>query len=490
MSDYEQVLLLAIDQARGCGKRVSPEQLIRHVAELCNPFAAINDFDTMNRLFAIFREEFEPILHLQNVGTFTAEAEIEQLVGLLRWLRIELGQFDAQEPSEQQVVTYLVITAFLDHRRTLWCELPLRKSRCKGLFEVLTRVIKKAKTNVIASRSPIPVWEQEAVDAFQAADADGDFVKIDELWPSFRTAFQPNLLLRQAVLCLAFHDFPRLIEATNSVKQTAVAMWIADALPSALRFRLSLESTSRWIIFVSLYFTMRDQRRPHGGFRPTAEHLLVSMLMRMAKDDRVWMQTMTVYNSYPLRYPALQRALGITLARMSPSSCEEYANAIKTDTANSRREVAVCLRTFQTWAWIEQRRTLLGRCYQRWGELMNTKPSYDHHHFDVFFTNLDYAVVAYLREFVGPEKILAEIEKILMEIVKLTSSWYANESDCHTTFYILLSRLQPYFQAIQANVSGKDLMVNTVRKIRIPRELERDRYTGLMFDCSWTRERR
>lgn len=482
MMGYEQSLHTAIAQAMISGEETTPELLLRHLSTLDDPIAAANDFDGTNDLFATLEQEFASVRHKQHANLPTTGESFGHLVGLIRWLRAEIEQLHNREPSGHQLIAYLTTAAFIDHGRLFWCELPLRPARCQGFFAVLGSLIEKANTRLNLRGVRVPIWEQETLDLFNAADAKGDFIEIDKLWSSIESSLMPSFLLHQVVLCLAYNKFQFLVKTSNVVEQTLLAMWIADALPSTLCYQLAFESTSRWVRFSCLYCSLRKSRRRHG-FHRNARRLLVSTLGKLALDNEMWVKVMAVFNKYPVRYPALQPILGKALAQAPQFALDVYIDAIELGISTSgREEISACLRSFRSSATREKRRELFIRCYRRWQTFMEVKPSESLGHFDIFVTALDYGVIAYLSEFVGHEEIKTIIESICNQINELSSCWYPSETDCMTAFNVLLSRLQPYYRALGTDDVTGDFLTN---KICLPRKLVQNRYVQLMYGCRW-----
>jgi hypothetical protein len=482
MIGYEQLLYKAIDKALMYGKKIPPTLLLQHLSSINDPLAVANDFDKTNDLFATLEQEFATLCHKHHPNFRVTDDDFECLTGLIRWLKTELEQFYDREPSVSQLIAYLTTAAFLDHGRLLWRELPLRKAQCQGFFTVIKRLIEKANTRYFLRGVQAPIWEQETVDLFNTADDKGDFIEIDRLWISLQNAIMPNFLLHQAVLCLAYNNFHLLVEASRSVKQTFVVMCIADALPTKMCYQLSFTSTNDWICFFCLYYSLKKEKGRPAPHRNT-KRLLINTLCKIAQDREIWMKAMVVFNKYPMRYPSLQASLGKALAKVSLSALDNYVNAIQLDSnASGREEIAVCLHSFRYSATQEQRRELFMRCYQRWQTFMEVKPNRDRPYFTIFVTALDYGVIAYLSECAENEKMKVIIDSIYNQINDIGSYWHQNKMECITTFNMLLSRLQPYYMALETCNIIKNL---SKKKVRIPDKLVQDRYIQLMFECKW-----
>jgi hypothetical protein len=454
--------------------------MLQVFAALDDPIASANDYDNMNSLFGALEQDFGFIHYAQHSDHQISAIDFECLVGLIRWLMDEFEQYRQQEPLTKNLVAHLATTAFLDQDRLFWRELALQRGRCLGFFTALGRVLEGSRCSFNTRGARAPIWELEACGRFEAADAARDFVAIDELWKSLESALIPNFLLRQSALCLCYHDFPRLIAASAMVMQTSVASWVIDALPSTAKLCLAFLSESPWVRFAAIYCTVQSRRQRR--FRPSAHRLLVLALGRLAQDPEMWAQAMAVFNKYPVRYPALQPALGEALATAPLSTCDAYVDAIDIGRgASGRDEIASCLRTFRTHATAEKREALFFRIFRRWAGVM-VKVDEDRHHHEPFSTELDYGVVAYLVDFSDNDGIIKGLESICAEIWGLESAWYRSESDCITAFNMLLSRLQPYYQALKVHEVGGDLLP---QKIRVPIGIAQDRYCHLMFRCSY-----
>lgn len=78
---------------------------------------------------------------------------------------------------------------------------------------------------------------------------------------------------------------------------------------------------------------------------------------------------MAAFNTYPVRFPRLQRALGLALGRCPTHALEAYVGSMELSTSSlCRTEVAVCLRAFREIASEERRRELWTPAFDRWRE--------------------------------------------------------------------------------------------------------------------------
>jgi hypothetical protein len=123
------------------------------------------------------------------------------------------------------------------------------------------------------------------------------------------------------------------------------------------------------------------------------------MLVKVSRDVPRWAAWMKLF----AREAALQDSLGKALVQISSAAIEGYVNAIwlypkppKLDPM--RRQVAQCLRVFYAEGAPEQRATLWGLAYQRWLNWGFNRADPNQHLNSINWSDLDYALVAYIRD--------------------------------------------------------------------------------------------
>jgi hypothetical protein len=455
-ASFESQLCTAIGQAIGKGDKRPPEKLLQIVATLAKPLSDVFNDEIGHRLFWALREEFECLSQARDCGRTLTEAEHSELVGLIRWLLAELRKITTFDESGGRLLACLVTARFIGEGRTLWRNIFLPRNRYLNLFMALGRLLENSRCGFSSHVMAVPIYEQEIIDSFQHADQKEDFVGVEKCFISMRNILLPHFFLEEATLCLAFHDYSTLVAASSAISQTVAALWVIEPLPNSLRLCLAVDCKNNRIRFASLYKCLHDQRRKQRRLGRTINRLLAMLLVDIAKDSTTWLQFMTIFNKYPVRYPELQSALGMALSHVSIPAANAYVDAIDVEGASGREEVTECLRTFKSIASDKLRRIVFERCFQLWDEFLSLTPGESDTRLNLVFSKIDFGVVSFMMEFVDYSEIVAKVLSIEAELSALHLKWFASETALLSKYYTLLSRLQLYTHAKRIKEFGGD----------------------------------
>ena len=245
-------------------------------------------------------------------------------------------------------------------------------------------------------------------------------------------------MLRASALALDVIAPDRLAEAADRKGDILSALLLAQALPAASALRVAVGSSPRFA-FAALYVAL------HGGARELdteTEARLQALRSRLAGDPALWLKSMEAFNRSPQRRPALQRALGVTLAGASPDACEAYLDSIELSNGagDAGVQVSECLDAFRRQATLERRQLVWRRGYERW-RAWDFGAAVERQLTTVIRSELDFPAVGWLVE---GEPQIAEpgVQEILAEIVSLERQWFPSLSELGTAHLRLLSRLQ------------------------------------------------
>ena len=211
-------LLAKIMAAASDAPEVVPEALIQLLSSVADPLATISDWDGSNEIFASIESQF-PYVPLVRSGARSAEpVEIEQLAGLIRWLIRELRDWSkAEDEGPRKLTAFIVIIQFCDWTGAIWDSFPTSISDNKELLAEFERIIGGFRI-AFGNRSsrPAPIWETEAVEAFQRADEEGDWPTIATMWPQFGNALGPPAVVpMQCMRFLARYSSAGLVRAVR-----------------------------------------------------------------------------------------------------------------------------------------------------------------------------------------------------------------------------------------------------------------------------------
>ena len=482
MSVSKQVLLGVLQEAATGGNELIPGELIAAVLNQSEPIKALSEHDQGNLFFDEMRRQFNFIALLQVTEQHPSTEDLGRWVALMRWFIRELQEWRlSNDPKFHKLTILFVVSAYCDRNGDLWTTLPDGAEQNNDLLHTLERLIAGIRSDaVMRGLGREPIWEREAVKKLKEADTEKDWLTISELWPSFENSIIPNVFQIQSVRCLYRFGFTILVNALNSASQTILAMQFADSLAVGQRLTLGVASNNHYIQFGCVYQTFFHWPRTNQ-LSDKEQQLLKQLLFKVTHDQPNWEKWMHVFNRYPLRYPAIQQTLGEVLAIASESSINSYIESINLSTTcdGSRRLVAECLRAFRTVAQPDKAKQMWRLAYQRWMQWQFGLTSKDKYLFDIGYSELDYAIVAYVIECLSEKERNEALSKWTSNFHVAGNAWHNSLSDCITHWNLLLSQFQPYAHATQvAHIEESWLMEG---KHYLPYDPQDERYLPMMF---------
>jgi hypothetical protein len=448
------------------GDLIEPVTLLSALSALDNPINALSDHDKANALFATLDADFGFVRFAWGAPRPLQPADQSRWASLIRWLVRELTVWQqTEDPVKRRLTAIFVVAQASDREGGLWELLPASIGKNSELLEYLKKLVGSLTVTFTAHGRAEPIWEREAVDRFQIADEQADWVAISHGLQAFEHQIFPTTVLAQSVRCLYRFDVGALADALANLRQTPVATQVASSLHVDQRFELALRSDNPYVQFGCLYWTLTG-RRSTQKFSSTEERLLTALLLKVADDEPRWAQWMEVFNAYPIRYPALQISLGNALAEAAEPAVLAYVDAMVLQAKEAKPEpgrqiVADCLREFHAKA-LPGRRALLWRhAYERWSAWNFEYDNVDSHLLSICWSDLDYAVVAFATECMSEADRAKEMNAIIGEMQLLDDKWHLSQTDIVTSWNRLLSRFQPYAHTTETIKSGGDWLPET-----------------------------
>ena len=179
------------------GDVVEPAALLNALATVDNPISALSDRDQATNLFAAFDGEFGFIRRTRATKTPIQPHELSRWASLIRWFIRELITWDhSKDPTSRTLVAIFVVAQACDWANVLWELMPAQIGLNSDLIQCLKGLINSFSVT-FTSRGGVaePIWEREAVEKFQIADAQGDWAEIGNDLRSLEHQIFPNILL-------------------------------------------------------------------------------------------------------------------------------------------------------------------------------------------------------------------------------------------------------------------------------------------------------
>jgi hypothetical protein len=491
MSSGNEQLAGAMEEATQAGEITPPSRLIALIGGLENSLQALQNMDRANELFNALDEEFGFIRFSFLVNAPIPAAQIQpadrtRYASLIRWLIRELRSWRRVDDLRQdKLVAAFIVAQRCDSGNGLWSLMPDETGENIDLLDHLKRLIASfAVTFDTQPGTQVPIWEGEAVDKFQRADADGDWAAIIRGWEQVRHQFFfANTLQIQTVRLLYRYSGDRLIEGVANLRQTPVTMQIVGVLTIEQRVYLAISSDNPHVQISSLYRTLSGDRGPQNLSEVDRE-LLTKLLLKVSTDTSHWAEWMKIF----VGYPALQMPLGRALASVPEAALDGYVNSIRLfpwtiEYNASRLLVAECLREFRAHAPLERRKALWSRAHERWRDWHFGCGDSNQHLTAINRSDLDYAVVGYAIECLDEAGRDNALQAVRAEVQSLELHWHQSVTDILTSWYRLVSRFQPYAHATSVVVHDEDWL--PMGRVYFLFEPSQNKYLLMMYNMTW-----
>lgn len=444
-----------VREAEQPGEIVAPAELVTSLSKLDDPINALQHDEQAHELFAAFNKDFGFIQAARFARKPLQASDKTRCAALMRWMIQQLRQWRSPNDSRCRTLAAVFIAAqIFDADNRLWTLLPDDIGDNNDLFAYLNGLLGTFAVVFATRGAKAPIWESDAVQDFQKADAVGDWLAIIRGWQLFPPFFA-GVTQTQAVRCLYRYGVQLLVEAVVGLRRTPAAMQVAGILTVEQRLRLAVASDNPYVQLASVYRTLADRPVPKS-LAPGDQKLMTQLLLKVTNDIPRWLAWMHMFNAYPFHYPALQASLAETLAVGPNSALEAYVNSILlVKMEPGRQSVAACLRVFRVKASPERRAALWALANDRWRAWDFTKADPSQHLTTIARSELDYAIVGYASECMNEAERTKAVTEIGLQMFALDDEWHISFVDMFTSWNRLLSQFQPYAHAI--GVSGTEV---------------------------------
>lgn len=253
-----------IREAATEGTLAEPIVLLEALAATDNPMMALARPDESNALFEAFYSDFSFLMSPRAMGPPLQSVERGKWVSLVRWITEELKTWQAaSDPGSRKLVAIFIAAQASDWNNGFWQHMPEEIGKNADLVERLKTLIGSFSNGppIEAGLTP-PIWEREAIEAFQIADRAGDWVGIANGVKLFEHQLVPLPVVAQPVRCLCLCGIQHVIDALANVRQTVVALLIASALPVTRQLAVAAGSTNPYVEFACVYLAVSGKVAP------------------------------------------------------------------------------------------------------------------------------------------------------------------------------------------------------------------------------------
>ncbi|MDR3474282.1 MAG: hypothetical protein P4M09_21745 [Devosia sp.] len=475
------VFIAAMAEAMQPGPVGVPDALLALLEAQADPFRALTDRDTGNEIFAAIRSQFGFVDFVRASGKPPSAEDFGKLVGLLRWVVREGADWEAAaDPKRARLMALFVTVQFASMGANFWTAAPDKMKPNDRMLAALQSLMAGMKSNFTIRGLPAPIWEAEAVERFQKADAESDWVEIAQGWRLIEDSFFPGVAVAQAAQCLNRFVPERLVQAVSDLRETGPIMSVVLPLDPVAALRLGSASDNPHVQFAAAYRAVSPKAN-NEALGEVGEGLHAQLLAKVTNDPPRWAAWMRIFNFFPSQFPALQAPLGRVLADADETALRAYVEAISLHWSGqqTRLSVADCLRIFRAEATVEQRQVLWHLAYRRWKEWRFGLSEVGANHANISRSELDYAVVGYALECLDDAHRQDMLDSLWQKLQTVEDAWYPEITSLLSAWNAILSEMQPFCLAM--SIVGTEADWIEPGTFRLPFDPEKEPYVTLKY---------
>ncbi len=479
--NHADIILAALAKATQLGPIEAPNALLKVIEAQTDPLQAISDREASNEIFEAIRSQFT-FVDLLRSGKSASDEDFDKLTGLLRWVIEEGTDWNiSTDPRRTRLAALLVVGQFTTIGASFWATVPSDFRPNDELLSALERMIAGIKMSFTTRGLSAPVWESEAVERFEKADAESDWIGIEQGWRLIERGFRSGIAIAQAAQCLDRFAPQRLIMAVSGLRQTASIMGVVLSLNTKAALRLGSGSFNPHVQFATTYISMSNManREP---LDETCKKFLIQILGSVSKDTPRWAAWMRVFNLFPSRFPELQSPLGCVLADANHAALEAYLDAISLHWSGQQTRVSIadCLRAFRNMAEVNKRKSMWNFAYQRWTSWGFGLHGSNENLIKISRCELDYALVGYAVECLNDSQRQQMLVSLTAKLQNIENHWHSRITDCLSEWNAVLSEMQPLFLAMSVAGTEAD-WIDKEPTMRLPFDPDKEAYLTLKY---------
>ena len=325
------------------------------------------------------------------------------------------------------------------------------------------------------------ITERELLAAFENADENEDWAGLERHWRSIAPSVESNLFVNLAASYLAHYPFGQtelanVLNRSNSVLSILGVIGALSADQLAEVASLANSNRGRFTLVQSLSF----KHKSCAALSEVGMKALVALFQELQKDDEEWKKWMVALGRYPVRFKALQTALGRSLVNSSVEAKQTWINTLELTTSRSKNCVAVtaCLKAFAALANLRERKELWRLAYERWDE-WEFRSFGQNRLTEIAVSELDYALYGYVAENLTPAERLAALKTAFDEMNTVSKAWHSDGLKFSSKWYRALSHWQliAYGNDIASDAAPWDLP----NYIKLPFDPKLDRFQAMTY---------
>lgn len=378
-----------------------------------------------------------------------SDEETNLFLGLFRWLITQLIDDESITP-QVEIIPILCTCSLLNIRSPkFWVELSfvgkLRVDRLQQIKSVL--VTKKININALNRHF------DGATEKFSQACSDLDWNGIDSSLKYILPLIH-DIVIAEAAMGLTVYSPVDIDEILSNTLEPIQIIALIQSLEMAHQrriFQVAINSENWPLKFLAFRLSISSA---NPKIIESFEEEWETLLNQAALNEVEWLKWLAVFNSYPSRYPRLQRSMGKALCIMSAASIRHYFRALKLSTASRRTDLWETFTVVSLHSNEDQRKLVWTLAYERWID-WQFNDEISHSFNDIQTSSLDLALVFYFRTNLSGEEMEIHLDKLKNDYLIIQQEWHESIISYRHKLNLHLSSYQPLGQSIERNLSDE-----------------------------------
>lgn len=399
----------------------------------------------------------------------------------LTWLTNKLTQKTINNSHE--VVGLFFLVSLISEPAIFWKNICLEQN-ISTFLSTAKKLLLSAKTT-ISSRTT-PFHEEEMKLRLENIITDKNWETIYSEFHRGSEAFKYKIgfAIHNVFYLMKACEYDGLLDTLNKIEDIPLLWGILDLNKGEDALDIALVSDSQYVQFCALATVLPFNGTHNKSF---SDEKLTSVFLKFSHDLLFFSHWMAILNTYPTRYPHIQKSLGKALALSnSIAVIELYFQSIQlhkldgSEINDSRKSVSICLETFTQYAAPDLRHQSWQLAYKKWkawGFDINKKSNFLN---KIMLCEIDYAITMYYTECCNTQQRNIEEEAIIARLDTFISTWFSSSTEMTSYWFIQLSLLQPIYQAMNV-IQNPERPVLMQGNMFIPTKFHDNKYFDLML---------
>lgn len=442
----------------------------------------IDDYKFWNEFYDELRKEHRHIYisKTQENQQFDIEpSHLTETAKLVAWIIWWLNNFSKSEVLKRNnLPVILEITSFLDNEEGYFWRSLIRSGVLSNdsLYGYIKYYLSSLRSRTIVSDN-VPFHEREIVEKFNLALKNKEWDKIGTYWKMFNNY---PILKNHEVQMLRLLDYFRrdsLIEIYGLCNDLLILMSAIYYLRVETSLFIGMQTDNEYLEF-SVVNTIASRCYGNKNILSKKDNKLLSeILIKVSINNKKFTSWMLFFNEYPSRFPNIQVALGMMLAKTkNKQSLKIYIKTMKLSASPNKIDDAVsCFSSFIRSASDIRKKELWKIAYKCWRNWNFGNDGL----YAISYSQLDLAVTGYYKDCCTADERNKRKIFLIRQLNSITNNWYKSITDLYTQWYINISIFQLIEHSTVLEEEGEELSLVTNQYI--PTQFYNNNYINLLI---------